>query len=195
MAADDNRSGTPDDHGRNRKVRDAAATEASKHGRLMRTARNGAVLSALMLPGFLVRPPTGFAVLTTTGRKTGKLRRKCIRVIQRGDRAYLVSLLPPALAMTRPDFVAGWVWNIRGNPRVRLRMPAGWFDGLAREITDRAELDDARDALCETVNVFDYGECAVHLRGLPTRAKIKDLHRYWFDTGRPLVIELRDAPR
>ncbi|CAG7623501.1 nitroreductase/quinone reductase family protein [Rhodococcus opacus] len=97
--------------------------------------------------------------------------------------------------MTRPDFVAGWVWNIRGNPRVRLRMPAGWCDGLAREITDRAELDDARDAICETVNVFDYGECAVHLRGLPTRAKIKDLHRYWFDTGRPLVIELRDAPR
>jgi hypothetical protein len=36
----------------------------------------------------------------------------------------------------------------------------------------------------------DYGECSLHLRGLPTRAKIKDLHRYWFDTGIPLVIDL-----
>ncbi|KIA60116.1 hypothetical protein [Nocardia vulneris] len=36
----------------------------------------------------------------------------------------------------------------------------------------------------------DYGECAVHRRGLPSRAKIQELHRYWFDTGNPLVIEL-----
>jgi hypothetical protein len=27
------------------------------------------------------------------------------------------------------------------------------------------------------------------LRGLPTRAKIEELHRYWFDTGHPLVVE------
>jgi len=27
---------------------------------------------------------------------------------------------------------------------------------------------------------------------LPTRAKIRELHGYWFDTGAPLVIELRD---
>lgn len=26
-------------------------------------------------------------------------------------------------------------------------------------------------------------ECGAHLHGLPTRAKIKELHRYWFDTG------------
>lgn len=37
---------------------------------------------------------------------------------------------------------------------------------------------------------FDYAECNLHLRGLPTRSKIQDLHRYWFDTGIPLVIEL-----
>jgi len=39
---------------------------------------------------------------------------------------------------------------------------------------------------------MDYGECALHLRGLPTRAKIEELHRYWFDTGIPLVVDLVD---
>ena len=43
----------------------------------------------------------------------------------------------------------------------------------------------------EAVNLFDYGECDIHLRGLPTRAKIKDLHRYWFNTGIPLVVDMR----
>jgi hypothetical protein len=42
----------------------------------------------------------------------------------------------------------------------------------------------------EKVTVVDYFECRLHLRGLPTRSKIQDLHRYWFDTGIPLVIEL-----
>ena len=44
--------------------------------------------------------------------------------------------------------------------------------------------------MCDTVNLFDYGECELHLRGLPTRAKIEELHAYWFDTGVPLVVEL-----
>jgi hypothetical protein len=28
---------------------------------------------------------------------------------------------------------------------------------------------------------------------LPTRAKIIELHRYWFDTGIPLVVELEGS--
>jgi hypothetical protein len=51
-------------------------------------------------------------------------------------------------------------------------------------------LDDRSGELCETVSLMDYGECALHLRGLPTRAKIKELHRYWFDTGIPLAVDL-----
>jgi hypothetical protein len=39
---------------------------------------------------------------------------------------------------------------------------------------------------------MDYGECALHLRGFPSRAKIKALHRYSFDTGIPLVVDLAD---
>jgi len=144
-----------------------------------------------MLPFFLVRPPSGFGVITTTGRKTGKRRRKCIRMIRRGAKVYIVQLRPPELAMTRPSAVAAWVWNIRSNPDVTLRIRGGTFAGRARELADPAELGEARDAFCETVTWFDYGECQTHLRGRPTREKIKDLHRYWFDTGIPLAIDLR----
>jgi deazaflavin-dependent oxidoreductase (nitroreductase family) len=171
-------------------VREAAIREAPKHARLIRSARDGRLLSAAMLPFFLVRPPAGYGLLTTTGRRTGKRRRKCVRVTRRGDRAYLMMLRPPALAKKKPTAVAAWVLNIRANPRVELRLPAGTFAGTARELHDPEELARAREALCATVNLFDYGECDLHLRGLPTRAKIEQLHGYWFETGIPMVVEL-----
>jgi deazaflavin-dependent oxidoreductase (nitroreductase family) len=179
-----------DDDARLAGVRAAALSHAPKHKRLIRSARHGRVLSALMLPFFLVRPPSGFGVLTTTGRKTGKPRRKCIRMIRTGQKVYLVQLRPPELAISRPEAVAAWVWNIRSNPNVELRIRGGTFAGIARELQDPAELAEAREALGEAVKLFDYGECNVHLRGLPTRSKIKELHRYWFDTGIPLAVDL-----
>jgi deazaflavin-dependent oxidoreductase (nitroreductase family) len=176
--------------GKDERVRAAAVREAPKHTRLLRSARGGKVLSALMLPFFMVRPPFGYAVLTTTGRRTGKARRRCIRVIRRGERAYLVSLRPPELAISRPNVVAAWVRNIRANPQVSLRMREGTFAGTARELDDPAELEKAREAICETVVPFDYGECALHLRGRPSRQKVKELHRYWFETGIPILVQL-----
>ncbi len=43
-------------------------------------------------------PPSGFGVITTTGRSTGKPRRKCIRTIRRGDKVYAVSIGVPRRA-------------------------------------------------------------------------------------------------
>ena len=173
-------------------VQEAAAKHAPKHRRLIRSARDGRLLSAVMLPAVQAWPGSGYGVITTTGRKTGKARRKCIRVIRRGSKAYIVSLRPPELAMVRPSAVAAWVWNIRSNPNVTLRIRGGTFAGHARELTDQAELAEARAVFCGQVNPMDYGECALHLRGFPTRAKIEELHRYWFDTGIPLVVDLVD---
>jgi hypothetical protein len=104
----------------------------------------------------------------------------------------MVNLRPPELTKIRPNAVAAWVWNIRSNPNVEVRIRGGTFKGVARELTDPAELAEAREALTETVYAFDYGECTLHLRGLPTRAKIKELHRYWFDTGIPLAVDLKE---
>jgi deazaflavin-dependent oxidoreductase (nitroreductase family) len=171
-------------------VRAAAAAHAPKHRRLIREPKHGRRLSAAMLPFLQLLPGSGYGVLTTTGRKTGKSRRKCIRVVRRGNKAYLVQLRPPELAIERPAVVSSWVWNIRSDPRVTLRIRGGTFAGVARELTDPAELTEARELLSESVFPTDYGECMIHLRGLPSRAKIKDLHRYWFDTGIPLAIDL-----
>jgi deazaflavin-dependent oxidoreductase (nitroreductase family) len=175
-------------------TRAAAAAQMEKHRRLLRSGRDGKVLSALMLPQLWLATPAGYGVLTTTGRKTGRPRHKCVRVIQRGDRAYLVALRPPHLAMRHPTAVHAWVHNIRANPNVRLRVRGGDFNGIAREITEIDELEKARSAICDPVYPGDYGECTIHLRGLPSRTKIQELHRYWFETGIPVVIDLKETP-
>jgi hypothetical protein len=99
-------------------------------------------------------------------------------------------LRPPSLAVQRPSALAAWVHNLRANPAVTLRLGRRTYVGHAREITDPGELEAARSALCDTVNLVDYGECDLHLKGLPSRSKIIELHRYWFATGVPIVVEL-----
>jgi deazaflavin-dependent oxidoreductase (nitroreductase family) len=170
--------------------REAARREAPKHARLLKSSRDGKVLSALMLPFYAMATPPGHGVLTTIGRKSGKRRRKCIRAIRSGDKAYAVMLRPPALAIKHPTAVAAWVLNIRTDPNVQLKLGRRTYRGIAREIRDPAELEAARAAICETVHLIDYGEADLHLRGHPTRSKIKQLHRYWFETGVPIVIDL-----
>jgi deazaflavin-dependent oxidoreductase (nitroreductase family) len=187
-------STTPDDAAavhRAAAIREAAIREAPKHRRLLRSPRDGRILSAIMLPFLAMRAPAGYAVLTTTGRKSGRPRRKCIRAIQRGEKVFIVQLRPPAVAIERPTAVAAWVWNIRSDPNVRVQIGRRTYAGAAREIDDPLELERAREAICEAVHLLDYDECVLHLRGLPTREKIKALHRYWFDTGIPVVVELR----
>lgn len=145
----------------------------------IRTATGGRILSALMLPRFTIRPPAGFGVLTTTGRKTGKARRKCIRAIRRGDRVYIISIRSSA-----------WLKNVRANPEVLLRIRGGTFRGVVRELRDPGERQVAMAAYCDTVNSFDYGECVMWRSGRPTRSKIEQLHRDWFHDGTPLVVDL-----
>ena len=153
-----------------------------KRNPLVRSAAGGRVLSASQLPWFTVLPPRGFGVLTTTGRRTGKTRRRCVRAIRRGDRAYIVSI---------GGSEAAWMKNIMSDPRVRLRIRGGTFSGVARELTDPAERAVARETYCETFNPLDYVECALHRTGRPSRSKIEELHRSWFENGSPLVVELR----
>jgi deazaflavin-dependent oxidoreductase (nitroreductase family) len=174
-------------------IRQAAIVEEPKHRRLISSPRHGQILSALMLPDYTFGTPPGHGVLTTTGRKTGKSRRKVIRAIRQGNHVYIVQLRPPAPAIQTPLQVAAWVLNIRANPRVRLKLGRHTYTAVVREIDTKAELARAREIFCEPVHMVDYGECVLHLKGLPSRQKIRDLHRYWFDTGVPLVAEL-DLP-
>lgn len=155
-----------------------------KRNPFVNSAKGGRALSASQLPWFTLLPPKGFGVLTTTGRKTGKRRSRCVRAIRRGDRAYLAAIGGRSSA---------WVKNIQANPEVRLRIRGGRYEGTAREVRDESERRDAFAAYCGTVNPFDYAECAMHRPGRPSRAKIEQLHRSWFEKGLPLVVELRKA--
>ncbi len=158
-----------------------------KHNPFVRSKGGGRVLSALMLPAFLALPPKGWGVLETTGRRTGKTRRKCVRAVRSGNQVYIVSIRPSSVGRVE---TAAWVLNIRANSQVRLRIRGGTFTGVARELAEAEEIERAEDAYCETVNPFDYDSCAIHRRGMPTRAKVKALHRSWFDKGIRLAVEL-----
>jgi deazaflavin-dependent oxidoreductase (nitroreductase family) len=166
---------------------DGMLTVQRKSNPFLRSPTGGRVLSAMMLPHFTLRAPLGFGVLTTTGRRTAKKRRKCVRVIRSANSAYIVMIRPHITLKT-----SAWVLNIRADPNVSLRMRGGTFAGLARELDDDKELQQARELYCGRVNPFDYAECAFHRGWRPTRSKIEELHRSWFDTGIPLVIELED---
>ena len=143
------------------------------------------ILNALQQPYFMLLPPHGYAVLTTTGRKTGKRRRKCVRAIRNGDKVYLVSL---------PGKYGGWFRNIQAQPQVKLRMRGGIFDGVAREITDRDEYETARAIYCDTVYPFDRGSYVNHRTGRPTEERIREMLERWFTVCTPLVIELSNEP-
>ena len=157
-----------------------------RRNRLVQTPTGGRILSAAMLPWFNLLPPRGCGVLTTTGRRTGKARPRCVRAIQRGDRAYVVAIGGESNR---------WLKNVRANPQVRLRIRAGTFHGVARDLRDPVERAEAEAAYCGEVNPFDYFENLAHRRGRPSRAKIVELHRAWFRGGVPLVVELRAEPR
>jgi deazaflavin-dependent oxidoreductase (nitroreductase family) len=168
----------------------AAIAEAHKHRRVSTSSRVGRVLTAALIASRPLGVPAGHAVLTTTGRTSGLVRRIALRAVRRGTTVYATMQRLPELAIERPDLVSAWVRNIRADPQVRVRVGRRTYRGRAREIDDPTELRRARDALCDEVHAIDWIECLIHLRGLPSRAKIGQLHRYWFDTGIPVAIDL-----
>ncbi|HWY17481.1 MAG TPA: nitroreductase family deazaflavin-dependent oxidoreductase [Solirubrobacteraceae bacterium] len=150
--------------------------------------RSKRLLSALMLPLFAVRPPAGFGLLTTTGRKTGKSRRKCVRAVRTGDgtKAYVV-----AIAGHR----TGWLKNLEASPRVSLRSQDGTFAGVARPLVTSSDIQAATAVYCAPVHAFDYIECVNWRKGRPTRAKIRELHTIWCERGSSVAIELDQPAR
>jgi deazaflavin-dependent oxidoreductase (nitroreductase family) len=158
------------------------AAAERKRNPFITSATGGRLLSALQLPLFLLRPPAGYAVLTTTGRRTGKTRRRCIRAIHGGDRVYLVAI--------KGAGTTGWAKNALANPDVRLRLPGGTFSGRAREPQGESEITQAASAYCETVKRFDYLTYMNWRKGRPTPAGIRELLRGWFDQGTPLIVDL-----
>jgi deazaflavin-dependent oxidoreductase (nitroreductase family) len=80
--------------------------------------------------------PPGYGLLETTGRKTGKPRRTPVGNGLVGRQFWIVA---------EHGQKAGYVRNIAGNPRVRLKLRDGlrarWYTGTAHLLSD----DDPRD--------------------------------------------------
>jgi deazaflavin-dependent oxidoreductase (nitroreductase family) len=80
--------------------------------------------------------PPGYALLETTGRKTGKARRTPVGDARVGNQFWIVA---------EHGMKAGYVRNIKQNPRVRLKLREGfrtrWHTGTAHLLWD----DDPRE--------------------------------------------------
>lgn len=162
---------------------DAPLPSGHRRNPLTSTPTGGRILSATELAWFMLLPPRGFGVLTTIGRKSGKKRRRCVRVVRVDNTAYLTSIRGAN---------ALWLRNLRANTRVSLTMSGGTFEGTAREL-HADELDVAKKAYCETLNPLDRIEYLIHMSGRPTLGRIRALHEYWFTTGTPVAIDIDPA--
>jgi deazaflavin-dependent oxidoreductase (nitroreductase family) len=80
--------------------------------------------------------PPGYALLETTGRKTGKARRTPVGDARVGDRLWIVA---------EHGMKAGYVRNLVRHPRVRVKLRKGlgaqWHTGTAHVLSD----DDPRE--------------------------------------------------
>jgi deazaflavin-dependent oxidoreductase (nitroreductase family) len=112
--------------------------------------------------------PYGLAVLETRGRVSGKVRRVPVGNGRQGDSFWII-----AEHGTR----AGWVRNIRHDPRVRIRLRVGlryrWLDGIATVRPDDDPLARQRQIIAwhplralNAVNVRVFGAdlLAVHVQ-------------------------------
>jgi deazaflavin-dependent oxidoreductase (nitroreductase family) len=153
-----------------------------KHNPFVSSGDGALALNLLHRPWFAVRLPLGYGTLATRGRKSGKTRRRNMRAIRDGDKVYVVAI--------KGDSITGWAKNARAEPRVRLRIRDGTFDGVARDLRPD-EIERAREVYCDgPVGPFEYVEYRMWKKGRPTPERIRALHRAWFEQGTPMVIDL-----
>lgn len=150
---------------------------------LTTTHAGGRILSAVQLPWFLLAPPRGYGIIETVGRRTGRRRRRCVRVVRAGSRAYLVAIGGPR---------ARWLQNVLAHPEITLRLPGERVRGVARVASD-PDRETAKRSFCGFSSWFDRASYVVHYRGVPTRARINEMWERIFDVGSPLVVTLEDT--
>jgi deazaflavin-dependent oxidoreductase (nitroreductase family) len=103
--------------------------------------------------------PRGYAVITTTGRKTGKPRTRAVRAVRDGNQLYAVALMGPK---------TDWLANVRANAAVKVRLGTKTFEATAHEVTDPAEMERARAAYHAIAGWYDYFDYVKAGRADPT---------------------------
>ncbi len=138
--------------------------------------------NVFMRPLFSLLPvPPGFALLTVTGRRSGRLRQRPVRAVRHDNTLYAVAMLGE-----RSD----WLRNVRREPQVSVKVGTGRYSGVAREIVDPAEWETAVELYVREVFPADYSDYASYHWGFPTRRKIQGAHRRWAAEGVMVAIDL-----
>jgi deazaflavin-dependent oxidoreductase (nitroreductase family) len=133
-------------------------------------------------PSLRLRPPRGVAVVTTKGRKSGKLRTRAMRGVRDGDRVYATAILGPR---------ADWLANINANAHVTIKLGSKTYRATARRLTDSDELARAKEIYLPVAGWYDYVDYLTYVWGIPTRGNVVRVHDKWFTTGTPVVFELQ----
>ena len=129
----------------------------------------------------LLPVPRGFALLSVTGRRSGKRRRRPIRAIRDGTTIYVVAILGE-----RSD----WLRNLRANPRAQARLAARTRGVTMREITDSSEHEKAQRLYVETVIPYDYFDVPLVDWTWPSAFRIRRSHQEWLERGTLVALEL-----
>ena len=135
------------------------------------------------IPLRVMPTPRGIAVITTTGRKTGKARVRAVRAVRDDDQVYAVALLGKKTA---------WLANARANPIVQIKLGTKTFHAAAREVTDPEERARAARLYRPVVGWYDYVDYANFVWGIPTRSRLLAAHDRWFDAGVVVAFDLGD---
>lgn len=131
---------------------------------------------------FRVLPlPRGFTLLTVTGRRTGKRRRRPIRAIRDGSTLYAVAILG-----ARSD----WLRNLRANPGAEARIGFRTRNVTLREITEPLEREKAEQLYVETMVPYDCFDVPIVDWTLPSPGRIRKSHRDWLERGVLVALEL-----
>jgi len=134
---------------------------------------------------FRVLPlPRGFTLLTVTGRRSGKHRRRPIRAIRDGSTLYAVAILGE-----RSD----WLRNLRANPNAQARVGVRTRQITMREITDPSEHEKATQLYVETVVPYDYFDVPIVDWTFPSPSRIRKSHRDWLGRGILVALELETS--
>jgi deazaflavin-dependent oxidoreductase (nitroreductase family) len=142
-------------------------------------SRRAKVLLIRVLQRYLLNPlfrllllvrvnPYGLVILETRGRVSGKIRRVPVGNGRKGDEFWIIA---------EHGSRAGWVHNIRHDPRVRIRLRVGlryrWLDGIATVRPDEDALARQRKIIAwhplralNAINVRVFGAdlLAVHVQ-------------------------------
>ena len=87
--------------------------------------------------------------LTTVGRRSGQERRVTLYAVEDGDALGIAGSGAASRVMRQP----GWVYNLRENPRARVRRDKVEYDVVARE-AERQDRERIWSALCEAFPAY-----------------------------------------